>query len=144
MKILVNEQHGGFGISSELLEYFLENKIWTEKEIKDYDIHEKNLHGKKKYFMLGIPRFDANLIQYVETHQPNEYNGKYAKLVVKEIPDDYWECEAFQVREYDGLEWIELNHEKKKLNDIKNVLNSNYDFEMKMNIIKNVVFSSFL
>ena len=81
MKVVINDCHGGFGLSQKALDF-----LGIESE---YD----------------ISRDDPELIKYVETLK-EEANGNCAKLKIIEIPDDV----EYVIEEYDGAEWIAEKH----------------------------------
>jgi hypothetical protein len=87
MKIVINNCHGGFGLSKEALALFNERSgtIIT---------HDFN-----------IKRNDPILVEIVE--QLGEAANEYlAELKVVEIPDDV----QWTVEEYDGAEWVAEKH----------------------------------
>jgi hypothetical protein len=87
MKIVINNNHGGFGLSKEALALFNERSgtIIT---------HDFN-----------IKRNDPILVEIVE-QLGEAANRDYAELKVVEIPDDV----QWTVEEYDGAEWIAEKH----------------------------------
>lgn len=131
-KIVINRCYGGFGMSTEGVMRYAENKGITLHAVSDgtFITHyttvpaklEKNdkfglgelvtADGKKlpdnAYFSVSeIERDDPALVKAVE-ELGAKASGKYAELAVVEIPDDVqWEIE-----EYDGLEWISEQHRR--------------------------------
>ena len=88
-KIVINNQHGGFGLSDKAWELYCER---SGKDIeKDWD-HD-------------IDRDDPILVELVETLGKESW-GSYSILKIVEIPDDV----DWVLQEYDGLEWIAEKH----------------------------------
>lgn len=114
MKIVINRDYGGFGLSDEAFEKLLKRKgIAFEKIQGDkYDIvhyyarghANEEEHYLSPYEFYG-DRADADLIAVVE-EMGEKAQGKYASLRIVEIPDDV----KWQVEEYDGMEHIAEKH----------------------------------
>lgn len=87
MKIVINDCHGGFGLSEQAIQMY------------------ETLSGEEVNYDGDIPRDDPHLITVVE--QLKELvNDRYSELKIVEIPDGTnWE-----IQEYDGLEWIAEKH----------------------------------
>ena len=83
MKLVINVDYGGFGLSPE-----------AEKLYKEYS-------GKEVINYWVLDRKDENLIRVVE-ELGEEANGDYADLEVVEIPDGAF----YYINEYDGLEEV--------------------------------------
>lgn len=88
MKIVINNKHGGFGLSREAYKFL-------GLEWDGYG------HGD------DIKRDDPKLIECVEK-LGEMANGEHAHLDIVEIPDDV----NWQIGEYDGREWVEEVHRK--------------------------------
>jgi len=84
-KIVINKCYGGFGLSDEGKERYLE------------------LGGKDKTW--DMARNDINLVRVVE-EMGKKVNGRFAKLQIIIIPDDV----DWDIQEYDGMEWIAEIH----------------------------------
>lgn len=112
MKVVINRDFGGFGLSDEAIEYYgklkglslievkvskseLIGSLWYTDEIKD----------ENSFFVFQIPRNDLSLVKVVE-EMGKKANGRCADLLVVEIPDDV----DWQIMEYDGREWIAERH----------------------------------
>ena len=101
MKIVLNKDFGGFGISKEAYDYM---GVETEKLPSSYDLSGKPL----TYFDIYYPierehedyRYNSRLIEFIENNLGNP-NGKYSNLEVVEIPDEFTDME---IDEYDGYE----------------------------------------
>ena len=84
MKIVINDCYGGFGLS---------------KEAEELYIQKKNISGPLRGDIL---RNDSVLVEVVET-LGDKASGIYSKLKVVEIPDDVTD---WRIEEYDGWEHI--------------------------------------
>jgi hypothetical protein len=87
MKIVINREWGGFGLSKT---------GW-----KRY--HE--LGGKKNQYVWNIKRNDPILVQVVE-ELGKKANGSYSDLKIVEIPDDV----EWYIHDYDGMETVHEEH----------------------------------
>ena len=88
-KIVINDRHGGFGLSEEA-----EAVYKMAHDITDPD-----------FYVGHIARDCPVLVNIVETLGECA-NSRYSRLKVVEIPDDVnWE-----ICEYDGSEWIAEAH----------------------------------
>ena len=129
MKVAINTCYGGFGITDEAFEKYLEikgityyktepDKIWghsyyysvpVEEYTKQYEADKKKGNysetNKLSISKSDIKRNDPVLIQVIEDLE--EYSwGPYAELKIVEIPDDV----DFEIEEYDGLESVAETH----------------------------------
>ena len=84
MKIVINKCYGGFGLS---------------KEAEELYVQKKNISGP---FRGDILRNDSVLVEVVET-LGDKASGIYSKIKVVEIPDDVAD---WRIEEYDGWEHI--------------------------------------
>jgi hypothetical protein len=131
MKIVINNCHGGFGLSEEAVVRLFElmgKPVWPEKtkygfnnyylvspeervtRISDDDFYDLPIDKRQEYNEAcssetfderAIHRADPVLVQVVE-ELGEEAAGRFASLKIVEIPDDVdWEIE-----EYDGDEWV--------------------------------------
>lgn len=128
-KIVINEKHGGFGLSHEAsLRYFElkgvtvypEECVWADlwtywllPEGKRVDVplsnwNELSMDERIAYNQIcsehtvslrEVARDDPILVRVVE-ELGETANGKYADLKIVEIPDDV----KWQIEEYDGIE----------------------------------------
>ena len=89
MKIVINSDYGGFGLSDEALALYAEKKGKSVDDICFFD----------------IPRDDPDLIDVVE-HFGQKANDSYAELKIVEIPDGV----NWYIAEYDGLEHVAERH----------------------------------
>ena len=113
MKIAINTQYGGFGLSDEAFEALLKRK-GIEFEKVDTTFGCSNYYAKghandDEYFISQYeyyePRNDPDLIAVIEEFGDNAH-GWAASLKVVEIPYGV----AWQIEEYDGLEHIAEKH----------------------------------
>ena len=112
MKLVINQDHGGYGLSPEAIKRFAEIKgiKLYEKKSKYTGLPIFYTSEDKEYGTLfdydDISRNDPVLIQVVE-ELGDKANGFCASLKIIEIPDGV----NWQVEEYDGREWIAEKHE---------------------------------
>jgi hypothetical protein len=112
-KIVINDCFGGFGLSDEAFEAYLDRKgIAWEKVENDskfsgaYYYHAGHKEDSDYYLSVyDIERDDPDLVAVVET-----LNGRIdsfaSELKVVEIPDDV----EWLIEEYDGNEWVAEKH----------------------------------
>lgn len=110
MKIVICDEHGGFGLSKKAFERFLEAgypEALKEKEWKDNALAKdaKADGWMWRSCLSGIARNDPLLIKIVE-EMGQEAAGDCAHLKIVEIPDGV----EWQVEEYDGAEWVAEKH----------------------------------
>jgi hypothetical protein len=131
MKIAINRQHGGFGLSEAAFESWLKRKNiefykWpgqygtvnyttvTEDEfrkIQDAEMQAPPVPGrfdKSNACWLSdsnIARNDPDLIAVIQ-ELDKDANGTYADIGIVEIPDGV----DWQIEEYDGSEWVAEVH----------------------------------
>lgn len=112
MKIVINSDFGGFGLSDEGMSRYLEIKgieYETKKEMGYTCFFHKGFLDVSEHYIneYEIERNDPALVQVVE-EMVDEANGKYSSLKVVEIPDDV----KWIIYEYDGIESIHEEHRK--------------------------------
>jgi hypothetical protein len=111
MKIVINSEHGGFGLSDEAMEIYLTRKglPFVKEQWKfgssNRFIFMKSDDKKECYFESEIERNDPVLVQIVE-EMGDEANGNYSSLKIVEIPDDV----KWYIGEYDGMESVHEEH----------------------------------
>jgi hypothetical protein len=88
-RIVINDCHGGFGLSDEAINRYLELTGHTERDFAHRD----------------IVRDDPYLVQVVK-ELGDAANGRYAKLKIVEVPAGV----SWHVAEYDGSEWVAEDH----------------------------------
>ena len=89
MKVVINTDFGGFGLSDEALALYAEKKGIPVDDVYDFE----------------IPRDDLVLVWVVE-HLGLKANGDYAELKVVEIPEGV----DWFISDYDGIEHIAERH----------------------------------
>ena len=118
MKVVINDCHGGFGLSNEAFEELIKLG-WTvtdygkdgEVTDKEADIIKSKNDSFEKYYLNNWseddPKFRTNkdLIAVVEK-LGKKVNWTCSDLKVIEIPDDV----DFVIQEYDGAEWAAEKH----------------------------------
>jgi hypothetical protein len=128
MKVVINVCHGGFGLSEEAIERYIDlkglclykdfdstwktNSYYTVpvEEYKRIANNDKKIGNYSKSNALtwshySIQRTDPLLVQVVEEMGENA-DSRYSSLKVVEIPDDV----EWQIEEYDGSEWVAEKH----------------------------------
>jgi hypothetical protein len=89
MKVVINDCHGGFGLTDAALNEYKIRKGVTDPNFYYYD----------------IPRDCPVLVAMIE-EQGTAVNGDFADLKIVEIPDDV----NWYIEEYDGLEHVAERH----------------------------------
>jgi len=116
MKVVINTDFGGFGLSKEAFERLLQRKgiEFEVVESKAFGFERESFYhkghaGDDKFYLSDYDfygnRADEDLVEVVET-LGSAANGNYSNLKVVEIPDG---VEWF-VNEYDGLEHVAERH----------------------------------
>jgi len=112
MKIVINSDYGGFGLSSEAMEFIANRKGWNY-QISDYyerwwepplNSLEYNVFGAQ-IWDLDLPRTDRDLVDCVELLGDRSW-GRNAELKVVIVPDEV----EWHIQEQDGREWIAEDH----------------------------------
>ena len=85
-KIVINKQHGGFGLSVE------GEALFKELTGEDFD-------------SFAVYRDDEALVKVVE-QLGKKADGPYSSLKIVEIPDGV----EWEIGEYDGAEWVAEKH----------------------------------
>lgn len=114
MKVVINSDHGGFGLSDEVFEEYLKRSGIEYEKREDFrlrSIVSTNFYrkGEPEGILLDmeIPRDDEVLIALVEEFG-DKVNSRYSNLKVVEIPDDV----DWYIEEYDGMEHVAERHRK--------------------------------
>ena len=128
MKIVINNCHGGFGLSDEAIERYIDlrglalfkdfNSTWKTNSyytvpVADYkkayeqDVKEGGYYKSNDLYWSerNIERNDPLLVQVVEEMGDNA-DGQFSSLKVVDIPDDV----EWQIEDYDGAEWVAEKH----------------------------------
>ena len=88
-KIVINNCHGGFGLSEKALELYKERM-----NIKDTNFWDRS-----------IPRECETLVQIVQ-ELGKKADGDFSELGIVEVPEEV----EWQIDEYDGQEWVAEKH----------------------------------
>lgn len=104
MKIVINRDYGGFGLSDEAHAFIAKRKGWTHA-CSDYNIDYWYSEPGKPVYSSQLSRTDPDLVAAVETLGANA-NGRYADLKIVEVPDNV----DWYIDEYDGLEEVCEKH----------------------------------
>jgi hypothetical protein len=105
-KIVYNACYGGFGLSDEAVEMYLDLKGF--KYTKTPDIWGANfvVEGWEDFYYSDIERDDPTLVQVVET-LGEKANGMCANLSIEDLPKGT----LYRITEYDGYESIETQED---------------------------------
>ncbi len=101
-KIVYNACYGGFGLSDEAIEMYLDLRGFKYKKIKERWVSGYEVEGWKDFYYRDIDRADPVLVQVVET-LGDKSNGNFSNLEIKDVP----EGTLYRITEYDGYETIE-------------------------------------
>lgn len=106
MKIVINSCFGGFGISEEAWEMYLNKKnLPFVKETGSTGLTWYSDGKDIGYYESDLDRSDPDLIGVIEK-LGKDANGWAADLKIIEIPDDV----EWEIGEYDGREWVAEKH----------------------------------
>jgi hypothetical protein len=108
MKIVINSDYGGFGLSDDAIRMYADMvgiKLYEEKGTSFTHFYKDATKKKDYFFDQDIPRDDENLVKVVETLGV-EANGRFSELKIVEIPDDV----NWMIMENDGREWVAERH----------------------------------
>jgi hypothetical protein len=106
-KVVYNACYGGFSLSDEAVEMYLNLKGLKYTKIKEewgsssYDVEEN-----KVFYDRRIERDDPVLVQVVEK-LGDKANGECAKLLIEDLPKGT----LYRITEYDGYESIETKYD---------------------------------
>jgi hypothetical protein len=109
MKIVINRCYGGFSLSDEAIELYLNKKGMKYRKEKGQHFsfmgYDYVVEGHENWYERDIERNDPVLVEIVE-QLGKKANGSYADLDIVEIPDGV----NYVVEEYDGKEWVAEQH----------------------------------
>jgi hypothetical protein len=109
--IVINKQHGGFGLSHGAQLAWLERSQIPYKLIDRDDRHSNQRYGPmiivngKHWYDKDIARDDPVLVNLVR-ELGQDACGDHARLKVVRIPADV----DWQIEDYDGREWVSEKH----------------------------------
>ncbi len=109
--LVINSQHGGFGLSRDAQIAYLERSKITYTLVPRDDRHSTERYGPmimvngKHWYDKDINRDDPVLVALVN-ELGKAANGEHARLKVVRIPADV----DWQIDDYDGKEWISERH----------------------------------
>lgn len=106
-KVVYNACYGGFGLSDEAIEMYLQLKGLVYKKSPDgWGGSTYVVDGWEDFYEGDIERDDPNLVKVVET-LGKKANSAFADLVVVDIPKGT----CYRINEYDGFESIETKED---------------------------------
>lgn len=109
--VVINYQHGGFGLNYDAQIAYLERSGIAYTTVPRSDRHSDTRWGPhilvngKHFYDRDIPRDDPVLVSLVRELGASCW-GDHAKLKVVRIPADI----DWQIDEYDGCEWVAERH----------------------------------
>lgn len=110
MKVVINSDYGGFGLSDAAIREYALKKGYTLVEEKcgqfgHTNFYKGEISDDNLFWDRDIPRDDADLVEIVQ-RMGEDANGRYAFLKVVEIPENV----DWYIAEYDGREHIAERH----------------------------------
>jgi hypothetical protein len=110
MKIVINRDFGGYGLSDQAVREYGKRKglnlVEDGPDDHGFTYFYVNEIDENNYFSdREIERDDPVLVEIVE-RLGSEANGRYSDLKIVEIPDDV----DWDIMEYDGMEHIAEKH----------------------------------
>jgi len=110
MKIVINRDFGGYGLSDQAIREYGKRKglnlVEDGPDDHGFTYFYVNEIDENNYFSdREIERDDPVLVEIVE-RLGSEANGRYSDLKIVEIPDDV----DWDIMEYDGMEHIAEKH----------------------------------
>jgi hypothetical protein len=110
MKIVINRDFGGYGLSDQAVREYGKRKglnlVEDGPDDHGFTYFYVNEIDENNYFSdREIERDDPVLVEIVERLR-SEANGRYSDLKIVEIPDDV----DWDIMEYDGMEHIAEKH----------------------------------
>ena len=111
MKIVINADFGGFGLSNEAMREYGRRKgiNLVEKVDKRSDFvffYENEIKEENFFSEQDIPRDDPILVETVEALTAEKAGSRFSSLKVVEIPENV----DWYIEEYDGWEHIAERH----------------------------------
>ena len=117
MKVVINDDYGGFSLSEKAQKAYFQRKGWTWDGGHDTKVYDPGTssyqYGKchivpeigDEWFDIDVSRTDPDLIAVVQ-ELGEEANGYCATLKIVDIPHDV----EWIIHEHDGLEHIAEKH----------------------------------
>ena len=109
--IVINADHGGFGLSKKAKYLYLDLAGISYIEGPQQDRHTETLYGpniivnNQVWSDRDIARDDPILVSVIR-QLGRAADGNYAKLKIVEVPANV----KWRIAEYDGMEWVEEVH----------------------------------
>jgi hypothetical protein len=105
-KIVYNACYGGFGLSDEAIEMYLQLKGFKYTKTPDRWGAHYTVEGDSHFYNRDIDRADPILAQVVEM-LGEKACGEFAKLKIEDLPKGT----LYRITEYDGYESIETKED---------------------------------
>lgn len=105
-KIVYNACYGGFSLSDQAIEMYLDLKGIEYTKVKEAWGSNYRIAGDEYFHSRYIDRADPTLVHVVET-LGEKANGKFAELRIEDIPKGT----LYRIDEYDGYKSIETKED---------------------------------
>jgi len=120
-KIVINTQHGGFGLSQKAIQKLIDEHGYEKTKVKDgeYENPEAEIVSdegvfqdkeKTEAFLMNTYvdslRAEPSLVQVVEELDEEEASGRHSDLKVVEVPDDV----DWKIVNREGVEHVAEKH----------------------------------
>ena len=109
--IVINNTHGGFGLSQDAQIDYLDRAGIPYDTVPRTDRHNTERYGPvimvngKPWYDRDVPRDDPVLVRLVQELGKASW-GAHAQLKIVRVPADV----DWQIQDYDGLEWVSEQH----------------------------------
>lgn len=110
MKIVINVSCGRFDLSDDAIKYISHQMSKTPQELKQKITSDISL------------RWNKYLLDYIQIFGIKKAMTSHSHLEVVEIPDEYFEAQAFEILSSNGAESIRLNEDWLRIYRAKNVI----------------------
>ena len=109
IKLVINSDFGGFGLSDEAIREYFRRKNWNLVEkVSNYDqilFYRDFVSNDTCFWAIDLERNDTDLVAIVE-QMGDSAGSKFSSLKIVEIPENV----EWELCEYDGREWIAEKH----------------------------------
>ena len=109
MKVVINREFGGFGLSDAAIKRYAElagiNLVAEKNAWGSYSYYKDHVSEGTYFSDYDIPRNDPALVQVIE-ELGEDADGPSSFLKVVEVPDTV----EWMIQDYDGVEWVAEVH----------------------------------
>lgn len=113
IEVLYNTSYGGFRVSEKVMELYNNRK-------KEIDSSYKPILYIEQFYNPNMMRHDPILVNIFYEIGNKEFNDMYSNIKIAKIPKKYEN--HYTITEYDGLENIEIDINKYKVDMIKQII----------------------